>query len=216
MTASAFAAPPAGWAPDHLVFAAADLASGQAWLEAQLGVPLQPGGQHPRFGTHNRLLGLSLAGNSRCYLEVIAADPAAPAPTTPRWFELDTPAMQARIAGRPRLIHWVAAVPSLAGHPAAIPLTRGQSRWQLTVPPDGSLPGGGPEPSLIAWDTPSPAQTLPDSGVCLERLELCGPRPERLHPWAGTEHGAVITVQPAPQPGLQATFGTPEGPVTLD
>lgn len=198
------------------MLAVRDLGEAQVWLEAQLGVPTQPGGQHPRFGTHNRLLGLHLPGAGRCYLELIAIDPAAPAPAGPRWFELDTPAMQARVAKRPRLIHWVAAVPSLTGHPLALPLERGDARWRLTVPPDGSLPGGGVEPSLIAWETPPPADSLPPSGVTLRTLELLGPQPERLTPWAAQHQGADIQVRWAAQPQLRATLTAPGGQVTLD
>jgi hypothetical protein len=64
---------------DHLVVAAASLASGAAWLERRLGVPLQPGGQHSAMGTHNRLLRLG----ADSYLELIAIDPSLPAPVRP-------------------------------------------------------------------------------------------------------------------------------------
>lgn len=87
---------------DHLVVAARDLDSGARWLERQLGVPLVPGGAHVLMGTHNRLL--RLAGGERLYLELIAIDPAAAPPSRPRWFGLDDPALQARLAGRPRQI----------------------------------------------------------------------------------------------------------------
>ena len=88
---------------DHLVVAARTLGEGAAWLEARLGVSLQPGGRHAHFGTHNRLLGLG-----DCYLEVIAVDPDAPPPPSPRWFELDTLRLDT-----PRLIHWIVGVPDL-------------------------------------------------------------------------------------------------------
>ncbi|WP_370657320.1 VOC family protein [Deinococcus sp. KNUC1210] len=81
---------------DHLVFATADLASGQAALEQRLGVPLQPGGQHQYFGTHNAVLNLG-----PLYLEVIAVDPAAPALPRPRWFELDTPKRSSALPAAP-------------------------------------------------------------------------------------------------------------------
>ena len=74
---------------DHLVVAARTLSEGAAWLEERLGVSLSPGGEHPLFGTHNRLLSLGTG-----YLEVIAVNPDAPAPTRPRWFGLDTPEVQ--------------------------------------------------------------------------------------------------------------------------
>ncbi|MFT7058852.1 MAG: hypothetical protein ACJASV_001357, partial [Pseudorhodobacter sp.] len=69
---------------DHIAVAANTLAEGTAWVEAQLGVTLAPGGQHPLMATHNRLLGLA-----DDYLEVITINPDAPAPPHPRWFDLD-------------------------------------------------------------------------------------------------------------------------------
>ncbi len=56
---------------DHLAVACANLDEGVDWVEEQLGVPLQPGGQHARYGTHNKLLGLG----DGLYFEVIAIDP---------------------------------------------------------------------------------------------------------------------------------------------
>ena len=43
---------------DHIAVAATDLGHGTKWVEQALGVPMQPGGQHAHFGTHNTLLGL--------------------------------------------------------------------------------------------------------------------------------------------------------------
>ena len=70
---------------DHLAVAARDLDEGRAVVEAALGVTLQRGGRHARFGTHNLLLGLE----DGLYLEVIAIDPDAPGPDEARWFDLD-------------------------------------------------------------------------------------------------------------------------------
>ena len=89
---------------DHLVVAADSLSQGAAYLEEMLGVALQAGGQHSSQGTHNLLLGLG----PECYLEVIAIDPAGGTPAHPRWFELDSPELQARLRERPRLLTWVA------------------------------------------------------------------------------------------------------------
>ena len=46
------------------------------------------------MSTHNHLMRL---GNS-AFLEVISIDPDAPAPARTRWFDLDDPAMRARLA----------------------------------------------------------------------------------------------------------------------
>ncbi|HUP30702.1 MAG TPA: VOC family protein, partial [Usitatibacter sp.] len=87
---------------DHLVVAARNLEDGAAWLESRLGAVLSPGGKHVLMGTHNRLLSL---GEGR-YLELISVDPEAPPPGRARWFDLDSPAMQVRLARSPALIHW--------------------------------------------------------------------------------------------------------------
>ncbi|GGR05373.1 VOC family protein [Deinococcus ruber] len=204
---------------DHLVFAAADLASGQAALEQLLGVPLQPGGQHQYFGTHNAVLNLG-----PLYLEVIAVDPAAPALPRPRWFELDTPQMRQRIASGPQLIHWVCRVPHLEtallnspeDHGAEVALSRGQNRWLLSVPPDGSLPMGGVLPSLIEWQSLSPAQRLVDHGVRLKTLHLTTPDPARLEAALAALNisDVELDIETGP-PRLEATLTTPNGEVRL-
>ncbi len=161
---------------DHLVVAAADLDSGTRWLEARLGVAFGPGGKHATMGTHNRLLRLG----EMLYLEVIAIDPAAPAPSRPRWFGLDAPAMQEQLAKGPQLIHWVArsndidadATRAGFGSDEILPMARGDFRWRITVPRDGHLPGDGLIPSLIQWDVPiHPTQNLPETGCRLMKLE---------------------------------------------
>jgi len=164
---------------DHLVVAATDLDSGARWLEDQLGVPLVPGGAHVLMGTHNRLL--RLGGGERLYLELIAINPAAAPPTRPRWFALDDPALQARLAERPHLIHWVARSDDLAreatpAHGEILAMQRGDFRWRITVPADGHLPDGGHSPTLIQWDVPfHPADRLPESGCTLLQLKTSGP-----------------------------------------
>ena len=115
---------------DHLAVTAVSLESGE--LDELLGVPLSPGGSHARMGTHNRLLRLGAGA----YLELIAVDPKATKPGRPRWFELDDPAMQARLARGPRLVHWVARVGST--HFPSLPFDvgpwepyqRGDLSWQ--------------------------------------------------------------------------------------
>ena len=204
---------------DHLVIAAADLASGQRWLEERLGVPLQPGGEHVLFGTHNALLNMGSA-----YLEVIAVNPAAAPPTRPRWFSLGTAQMQERLASGPALIHWVAHVPHLEtallsspeDHGQELPLARGHNRWLLSVPPDGSLPLGGVLPSLIEWQSLSPALHTPDRGVRLKTLQLHTPDPARLAAALAALHIHDETIQLQAGPlRLEATLNVAGREVTL-
>ncbi|CAM4291082.1 VOC family protein [Bordetella muralis] len=166
---------------DHIAVVAPDLASGTRFVEQALGVSLQAGGQHPRMGTHNKLLRLG----DDVYLEVIAADPDAPAPQRARWFELDrmTP------ASTPRLGTWVIRTDDIVAAQAACSwetgpiesMTRGALAWRITIPEDGSLPESGVAPTLIQWDVPShPASMLDDRGCTLQALELCHSAPERV------------------------------------
>ena len=107
-------------AVDHLVVAAATLEQGAAWCAATLGVAPAAGGRHALFGTHNRLLKIASLAFPEAYLEIIAIDPQAPPPGRPRWFGLDDPALQARLAEAPRLIHLVARSATLAMHRRAL------------------------------------------------------------------------------------------------
>lgn len=193
---------------DHLAVAAERLEDAAA-VEAALGVPLAPGGAHPVFGTHNRLMSLGPGE----YLEVIAADPAAPPPARPRWFGLDA------FRGPPRPVHWIARSDRLdlwpeAGAPMA--LARGPYAWEITVRDDGVPPRGGALPALIRWQgTAHPADALPDRGVRLHRLILRAPDPAAL-----AAHLAPVLVDPrvtveAGPPGLSAVLATPGGAVTL-
>jgi len=209
---------------DHLVVATAELDAGAAWLASRLGTALAAGGRHAAMGTHNRLLRLGPS----LYLELIAVDPAAPPPARPRWFGLDDPAWRARIAERPRLIHWVArcddvpAAASLAAAPGDIlDLARGDFRWRINVPADGHLPEGGLLPSLIEWKTPvHPADRLPDAGCTLMKLEGFHPAPERLRAALaalGLETALALFPGEAGEPAaLLAFLKCPAGLIELD
>lgn len=219
---------------DHLVFAAADLASGTRYVADLLGITPTGGGAHPRMGTHNRVLGMA----DGVYLEVIAIDPDAPAPERPRWFGLDQPAMRARLAEGPFLAHWAARIQApddltdwQARHPdrlaPAIAMTRGELRWRLTVPDDGSLPawrenglaaGDGLLPTLIQWDVNAyPGVSLPRQPLTLRSLTGTHPRAALLRQglaWLGADH--LITVEQADgPPRLAATIDTALGTKTL-
>jgi hypothetical protein len=164
---------------DHLVVACADLEQGAQWLQATLGVEPQPGGRHPTMGTHNRLLKLG----PRCYLELIALDPAAVAPARPRWFGLDRADVQARAAREPYLLAWVGRCDDLAAAVTAVPLlgevlpfTRGAYAWRFALTADGELNTGGVLPPLLQWDSEAhPCDALEDRGCALVSLELTHP-----------------------------------------
>ena len=201
---------------DHIAVSGVTLEEAAEATEAALGVSLQGGGKHPLFGTHNRLLGLE----DGLYLEVIAADPDAPAPDRPRWFDLD------RVSGAPRLSNWIcrcedmaallAALPPDAGRPVA--LTRGDLRWDMSVPKDGILPFDNLHPALIQWRCAQhPAQMLAPSGCRLRRLTLQHPEAEalqtRLAPHFTDDR---VVFEPAPAPRLAAEIDTPHGPRVLE
>jgi hypothetical protein len=164
---------------DHLVVAARTLEEGASWVESRLGTAPSPGGKHPLMGTHNRLLSLGPGA----YLEVIAIDPQAPAPQRARWFALDAAPMRARLQRGPALIHWVASTSDIEACAARAPVdlgeivaaARGEYRWRITVPRDGSLPAAGVFPTLIQWEGRRVAPDLPDSGCRLESLDLGHP-----------------------------------------
>ncbi len=195
---------------DHIAVSAETLADGVAWVEDRLGVPLAGGGQHPHMATHNRLLGLG-----DLYLEVIAADPDAPRPAWPRWFDLD------RFSGPPRLTNWVARCDDLDAEVALSPpgigvpvaLSRGDFRWRMAVPRDGILPFDGAFPALIQWQgSAHPAPRLPDAGVRLIRLTLIHPQADALRDGlAGRLDDPRVVIEQGPEKAMQAEFATPHG-----
>lgn len=208
---------------DHLVVAARTLEEGAHWLEARIGVPTVAGGRHALMGTHNRLL--ALAGGA--YLEIIAVDPGAPAPSRARWFGLDDPAMARRLATGPALVHWVARTDDIeaarARHPGLVgdvlALSRGEYRWRIGVPPDGSLPAAGVFPTLIQWEGDRhPAAALPSSGCHLHRLTLRTPDADRLQATLrrlGLPKGDPVRFVDAQATGISAEVHAPGGVVLL-
>jgi hypothetical protein len=169
---------------DHLVIGCTSLDAGMRWVEQNLGVRPVPGGQHAAMGTHNALLKLG----PRTYLEVIAIDPEGVAPPRPRWFALDEPEMQARLAQSPALITWVVRTESLATACARVPdlgeiltMSRNSFRWKIAVPENGALPWGGVLPAAIEWLAGDegvarhPCDSLPASGCEFIGLQLSHP-----------------------------------------
>ncbi len=211
---------------DHLIIAAATLEQGVAWCEATLGVVPGPGGQHVLMSTHNRLLKIDSDAFPGAYLEIIAIDPAAPPPGRTRWFGLDDPALQRRIAQQPALVHVVARTDTLdmlrwglvnAGQQPGLPVGAqrdtpgGLLSWQILVRDDGVLPCGGALPTLIQWLGVHPTARMAPSPVALKRLTLRG---------VPAQSQAVLALRGVAfdggaGPALSAELDTPRGPVKL-
>lgn len=194
---------------DHLAISCRALDEGVAAVEAALGLPLAPGGQHPHMATHNRLLSLG----PDLYLEVIAADPGQPRPAWPRWFDLD------RFDGPPRLTNWICACDDLDAELAHAPpgsgtpvaLQRGDFRWRMAVPETGILPFDNRFPALIQWEGAAhPAPRLPDHGARLTRLEITHPDAAALRSALSRLDDPRVLLRQGP-PALRATIATPQG-----
>lgn len=200
---------------DHLAVSGETLDAAVEHVESALGVRLQPGGRHPFFGTHNRLLGLG-AG---LYLEAIAIDPDAPPPGRARWFGLDD------FDGLPRLTNWICRTHDLeaeiadcqeqAGTPVA--LTRGDLSWRMAVPDDGRLPFDGAFPAFIEWEgIEHPSIRLADNGCVLRRLTVAHPDAAALSEiMRGRVPDPRVRIETGPVAGFLAEFDTPSGPRSL-
>jgi hypothetical protein len=201
---------------DHIVIVAPSLEAGVDYVRRSLGVTPQPGGEHPRMGTHNALLRLG----EEIFLEVIAVNPGAPGPARPRWFALDDLSPDSR----PHLATWVVRTDDIQSAAAASesalgtiePMTRGSLNWAITIPHDGSLPMHGVAPTLIQWHNgPHPASRLQDQGCSLLRLE-------GFHPQAAQIAGMLRAIRfdgqffahpstAGERPSLAAHIRTPNG-----
>ena len=220
---------------DHLVVLAASLEQGCAWSKRVLGVTPGAGGEHPLMGSHNRLVNASSPSFSRAYIEIIAIQPGVSgrrAAGQKRWFDMDDPALQARVAkDGPQLIHFVAGVSDVAAAVKALAaqgLDRGDvvqaSRqsaagllsWRITVRDDGQRLFYGGLPTLIQWDgTAHPVDVMAPADVTLEALEFSHPRPASLtDAYSAVELTGVTATQGAPN--LRATLMTPLGRVVLE
>ena len=222
---------------DHLVVLADTLSEGVSWCEATLGVTPGPGGEHPLFGTHNRLLSIAAPGFALAYIEIIAINKeavsahAASAIGTKRWFDMDDEVLRGavRLHG-PRLIHWVARVPDVTSACTALaargidrgdvlaasrPTPTGLLEWKIAVRPDGRRLMDGCLPTLIEWGDVHPAAAMPASGLALQSLNLRHPQAEELRDALGALGLGTVSVYSGESPVLQAVLHTPRGAVTL-
>ncbi len=209
---------------DHVVYAAGPEGLDQttARLGERLGVALEDGGVHPRFGTRNRILPLA----SGHYLEVVAAldHPASDK-------EPFGQAVKARTAGGGGWLGWVVAVTNLAPFEARLGRTAVSGH---RTRPDGfdlrwrqlGVKGTMADPQLpffVQWETdaaehPSRAAS---GDVDLSSLEIAG-SPSRVAEWLGEPEShplddvEVKWCAPDGSPGLVAvTFSTADGPVRI-
>ena len=206
---------------DHFTVGGDNLEQGVAALQEALGVALPRGSKHDAMSTHNCVC---QAGNDS-FLELIAIDPDAPDPGRARWFTLDDPATQARIAARPRALCWVVGTDDLDGIVARSPVDlgdvvffqRGDRTWRLTVPKDGSLPEGGLIPAFIEWSPgPHPSTGQQDLGVRLTNIRLTTPDPAGLRQTLatlGVDHLATVVEG---ERNLAFELSAPSGAVVLD
>lgn len=215
---------------DHLVVLAATLDEGVAWCEATLGLTPGPGGQHALMGTHNRLFSIANATYPLAYFEIIAIDPAAPAPARRRWFDLDDADVQARLRREgPQLAHWAARVPDARVAVAALqglgidrgeviaasrPTPQGLLQWQITVREDGQRLLDGCLPTLIQWGPVHPAAAMPASGVALLSFDLQHPQADTLASACQALGLPGVPVQPGPA-RLRARLQTAKGVVEI-
>jgi hypothetical protein len=217
---------------DHLVVAATTLDEAVAWCESALQHTPAPGGAHPLFGTHNRLL--RFEGADRAYLELIAINPAAtPTRAAPlkRWFDLDQPALRERLRTQgPHAIHWVARVDDIEAArqawlaqgidpgpvlTASRETPRGLLRWRITVRDDGARGFDGVLPTLIQWGGMHPVAHLPPTGLRLRSLALAHPKAAALRgalAAIGLSHIAVHDGAPA----LNAVLHNGQPPLARD
>jgi hypothetical protein len=211
---------------DHLVFAARTLDEGVAWCRDTLGIAPTGGGEHALMGTHNRVFRIDSPGFERACFEIIAVNPAATAPGRTRWFDLDDERMRSTLAQGPRLIHFVAstdnvdaAVAALAARGidrgAAVAASRGNLRWRITVRPDGQRLFDGALPTLIQWDGAHPGDTLPESGVTLQSLELWHPNADALTKACDAIGLARVELRTG-EANIVATLAAPNGRVRLE
>ncbi len=199
---------------DHIAVAGETLAAATTHVEAALGVPLQQGGEHAIFHTHNTLLGLE----NGLYLEAIAINPDASQPDRPRWFDLDN------FAGGPRLTNWICRCDDLDATLAQLPegfgtpvdLQRGDLRWRMAVPQNGVLPYDNCAPALIQWiGDAHPAARLQQRGCAITSLEISHPQALRLGALLAPLLVDARISFSVGEPKLTATVTTPDSIATL-
>lgn len=210
---------------DHLVLAVPDLERGMRDLADRTGTEPVPGGSHPGLGTRNALVGLTWHGSRRCYLELLAPDPAQPE------VPADATMLGLGLLGgdfEPRLHTWAVRPDDLdatlhrsrqagldTGEPVAATRTTTSGErlsWRLAVPRPLGL--GGVQPFLIDWGGgPHPGDSLAPAMELLA-LELHHPDPRTARRRLETLD-VHIPVTHGDEPSLRATVAAPQGVLVL-
>lgn len=219
---------------------AASLDQGVQWCEDTLGITPGPGGEHEKYGTHNRLFKIASPQFPLAYFEIIAINPEAVIPKraqVPRWFDMDDAAVQKAVAQSPRLIHFVSSTEDVkaARHllrtqgiergqvvQASRKSRKGTLNWQITVREDGERLFNGCLPTLIQWGKPEatdplrlhPRNSLPRSGVTLQGLTVNHPSGAKLQVAFDAIGLADIAIETG-LANLVASLQTPKGLVQL-
>lgn len=225
---------------DHLVVMASTLDAGVAWCEATLGITPAAGGEHEKYGTHNRLFKIASPKHPLAYFEIIAINPDAATgkrSNVARWFDMDNKALQKAVAQEPRLITFVASTDDIKAARHALRIqeiergqivhasrksNKGTLNWQITVREDGERLFNGCLPTLIQWGKPDateplrlhPRNSLPRSGVTLQSMAIShpsGPKLQAAYEAIGLQ-GISIETGPA---NITASLQTPKGLVQL-
>ncbi|MFN9473995.1 VOC family protein [Acidovorax sp.] len=208
---------------DHLTIIAPSLEEGVAHVRDCLDIDMPSGRKHPDMGTHNHVLRLG----DDVYLEVIAIDLTAPAPTQARWFGLDDrDSVRAAWDSGHRLRGWVArtqqidAVLAQHGHLLGrkTQLSAGAAPpYSFAIPPGGTLPLAGVAPSVIdRGQRPPPIAAMPDLGARLASFTLEHPDPysvEALYAALDAKHAPQVQKGDAVR--YRADIRTPVGMKTL-
>jgi hypothetical protein len=213
---------------------------GVQWCEATLGITPSAGGEHEKYGTHNRLFKIATPQFPLAYFEIIAINPEAVIPKrlqVTRWFDMDDLALQKTIAQEPRLVHFVTSTDDIKAARHALRTqgiergqivhanrksSKGMLHWQITVREDGERLFNGCLPTLIQWGKPEaaeplrlhPRNSLPRSGVTLQSLTLYHPSSAKLQTALDAVGLTGVEVVNGPA-NLVATLQTPKGLVQL-
>ena len=94
-------------------------------------------------------------------------------------------------------------------------LSRGDLRWRLTVPKDGSLLEGGLFPAFIEWSPgPHPSSAMQDLGLRLQSVHIRHPDPITMKAkFQAFNIDHLVEFTQSSEPALAFSVATPDGQV---